>query len=115
MNECRIFGDAVAHSLGLSDAPTRTLRASNVAATRISCGPKQIGMTPQIRPEDTFIVALHLRACRIMSCGAAADRCFGTADVPGLTILIGPAVQYRRGRCVNRKWPVFNEIDAREP
>jgi AraC family transcriptional regulator len=63
MNERRVFGDAVAHSLGLHDAPTlttRTLRASSVAATRISCGPKQIGMTPQIPPEDSFIVAQYL-------------------------------------------------------
>lgn len=63
MNERRVFGDAVAHSLGLHDAPTlttRTLRASSIAATRISCGPKQIGMTPQIPPEDSFIVAQYL-------------------------------------------------------
>jgi AraC family transcriptional regulator len=63
MSERRMFGDAVAHSLGLHDAPiltARTLRASSVAATRISCGPKQIGMTPQIPPEDSFIVAQYL-------------------------------------------------------
>lgn len=63
MSERRVFGDAVAHSLGLHDAPmlaTRTLRASSVAVTRISCGPKQIGMTPQIPPEDSFIVAQYL-------------------------------------------------------
>jgi hypothetical protein len=63
MSERRVFGDAVAHSLGLHDAPTlttRTLRASSIAATRISCGPKQIGMTPQIPPEDSFIVAQYL-------------------------------------------------------
>jgi AraC family transcriptional regulator len=63
MSERRVFGDAVAHSLGLHDAPTlktRTQRASSIAATRISCGPKQIGMTPQIPPEDSFIVAQYL-------------------------------------------------------
>src|ERR1700733_15966123 len=63
MSERRVFGDAVAHSLGLHDAPilaTRTLRASSIAATRISCGPKQIGMTPQIPPEDSFVVAQYL-------------------------------------------------------
>jgi hypothetical protein len=46
MSERRVFGDAVAHSLGLHDAPMlaiRTLRASSVAATRISCGSKQFG------------------------------------------------------------------------
>jgi AraC family transcriptional regulator len=63
MSGRRVFGDAVAHSLGLHDAPiltTRTLRASSVAAMRISCGSKQIGMTPQIPPEDSFIVAQYL-------------------------------------------------------
>ncbi len=63
MSERRVFGDVVAYSLGLHDArtiATRTLRASGVAATRISCGPKQIGMTPQIPAEDTFIVAQYL-------------------------------------------------------
>ena len=63
MSQRRVFGDAVAHSLGLDDAPrlaTRTLRASSVAATRISCGPRQIGMTPRIPPEDSFIVAQYL-------------------------------------------------------
>jgi AraC family transcriptional regulator len=63
MSERRVFGDAVAHSLGLHDAPMlaiRTLRASSVAATRISCGSKQLGMTPQIPPEDSFIVAQYL-------------------------------------------------------
>jgi hypothetical protein len=37
MSERRVFGDAVARSLGLHDAPTlttRTLRASSIAATR---------------------------------------------------------------------------------
>ncbi len=63
MSERRVFGDAVAHSLGLRDAPilmARTLRASSIAAVRISCGPKQIGMTPQIPPEDSFVVAQYL-------------------------------------------------------
>jgi AraC family transcriptional regulator len=59
----RVFGDAVAHSLGLDDAPslaTRSLRRSRIAATRISCGSRQIGMTPQVPAEDTFIVAMYL-------------------------------------------------------
>ena len=63
MSERRVFGDVVAFSLGLRDAKTlatRTLRASGVAATRISCGPKQIRITPQIPAEDTFIVAQYL-------------------------------------------------------
>ncbi|MBR1219076.1 helix-turn-helix transcriptional regulator [Bradyrhizobium sp. U87765 SZCCT0131] len=63
MTERRFFGDAVARSLGLQDAPSltaRALRKSAIAATRISCGERQLGMTPQIPPEDTFIVALYL-------------------------------------------------------
>jgi len=63
MAERRFFGDAVARSLGLQDAPSltsRALRKSAIAATRISCGERQLGMTPQIPPEDSFIVALYL-------------------------------------------------------
>ena len=63
MTDSRIYGDAVAHSLGLKSAPTRvtrSLRRAQVAMTRISCGPEHLGMTPQIPPEDTFIIAHYL-------------------------------------------------------
>jgi AraC-like DNA-binding protein len=63
MTSRRRYGDAVAHSLGLNDAPfltTRTLRKSQIGITRISCGAGTIGMTPQIPAEDTFIAAVHL-------------------------------------------------------
>ena len=63
VSESRIYGDAVAHSLGVT-APaalaTRSLRTSQIAMTRISCGPAQLGRTPSIPPEDSFIIALYL-------------------------------------------------------
>ena len=63
MNTRRGFGDVVAHSLGLQDVPlirTQLLRRSQVGITRLSIGDNQLGMTPQIPPEDTFIVAMYL-------------------------------------------------------
>jgi len=59
----RGYGDAVAHSLGLDDVPTlktSSLRRSQIGISRLSIGPGQLGMTPQIPPEDTFIVAMYL-------------------------------------------------------
>jgi AraC-like DNA-binding protein len=61
--ERRWFGDPIARSLGLNNAPSvvaRSLRNSQVVATRISCGLEQIGKTPQVPAEDTFIVAMYL-------------------------------------------------------
>jgi AraC family transcriptional regulator len=61
--ERRWFGDPIARSLGLNDAPSfvvRSLRNAQVVATRISCGLGQIGRTPQVPAEDTFIVAMYL-------------------------------------------------------
>jgi AraC family transcriptional regulator len=65
MTDNRTYGDAVAHSLGLTSAPTRvtrSLRRAQVAMTRISCSTEHLGMTPEIPPEDTFIVAHYLTA-----------------------------------------------------
>ena len=65
MNIRRGFGDAVAHSLGLQDVPvirTQVLRRSQVGISRLSIGADRLGMTPQIPPEDTFIVAMYLTA-----------------------------------------------------
>jgi len=60
----RRYGDAIAHSYGLDDmAPlltTRSLHGSQISATHIVCGPKLIGMTEPVPPEDTFIVAVTL-------------------------------------------------------
>jgi AraC family transcriptional regulator len=63
----RFYGDPIAWSLGLTDAPsvmTRSLRQSQIAATLISCGVEQIGMTPQVPPEDTFSIAMYLTELR---------------------------------------------------
>ena len=63
MNFPRQHGDVVAHSFGLTDVPvlqTRRLRESQLVASRLAIGPSQLGMTPKIPPEDTFIVAMYL-------------------------------------------------------
>lgn len=59
----RRYGDAVARSLGLGDAPlltTKTMRTSQIGMSRISCGVGTIGMTPHIPAEDTYIAAVYL-------------------------------------------------------
>jgi AraC family transcriptional regulator len=59
----RVYGDAVARSLGISDVPalqTRSLPGSQVGLTRISCGAAQLGLTPEIPAENSFVVALYL-------------------------------------------------------
>jgi AraC family transcriptional regulator len=59
----RVYGDAIANSLGLKDAPTitaRSLRKSQIAVSGLSVGTTQMGMSSRIPPEDTFILALHL-------------------------------------------------------
>ena len=59
----RSYGDAVAHSFGLTGAPsmrTRSLRSSQVAVNRLSITPAEYGLSPRIPAEDTFILALYL-------------------------------------------------------
>jgi AraC family transcriptional regulator len=59
----RRYGDAVAYSLGLKDAPILTARAakqSQIAINRLSIGTEHFGMTPQIPPEDSFVVDMYL-------------------------------------------------------
>jgi AraC-like DNA-binding protein len=78
MSANRQYGDAVAHTLGLTDVPTlrmRALRQSDIAISRMSIGHGQLGMSPQIPPEDTFIIAMHV------------------TEVPHLEV-------WRQGRCV---------------
>jgi AraC family transcriptional regulator len=61
----RRFGDVVAHSLGLTNVPllrAQVLQRSHLGVSRLSVGADRAGMTPQIPPEDTFIVALYLTA-----------------------------------------------------
>src|SRR6266702_2495015 len=63
MSYNRQYGDVVAHALGLTDVPTlrmRALRQSDIAISRMSIGHGQLGMSPQIPPEDTFIISMHL-------------------------------------------------------
>ena len=63
MSSNRQYGDAVAHTLGLTDVPTmrmRALRQSDIAISRMSIGHAQLGMSPQCPPEDTFIISMHL-------------------------------------------------------
>jgi AraC family transcriptional regulator len=67
MNSRRVYGDAIAHSLGLADAPTiftKSLKKSQVGMSRLSIGAKHLGMTPRIPSEDTFIVAMYLTDVR---------------------------------------------------
>jgi AraC family transcriptional regulator len=65
MSMRREFGDAVAHSLGLHDVPvlrTQVLQQSHIGISRLSIGTDRLGMTPQIPPEDVFIIAMYLTA-----------------------------------------------------
>jgi AraC-like DNA-binding protein len=59
----RVYGDAVARSLGIRRVPalrTRSLGSAQIGLTRISCGATQLGMTPEIPAEDSFVMALYL-------------------------------------------------------
>ncbi len=59
----RRYGDAVAHSLGLRATPslvTRSLKSAQIGINRLSIGPAQLGHTPRIPAEDTFIAAIYL-------------------------------------------------------
>ena len=59
----RAYGDPVAHSLGLHGTPvirTQALRQSAIGISRLSIGTEQLGLTPTIPPEDSFVLALYL-------------------------------------------------------
>jgi AraC-like DNA-binding protein len=59
----RRYGDPVAHSFGLDAAPllaSHSLQGQQIAATLIVCGAEQVGMTPRIPREDTFVAAVSL-------------------------------------------------------
>jgi AraC family transcriptional regulator len=63
MSKARNYGDAVAHSHGIGDAPalvSSTLRSARMAVTKIAMGNEHVGMKAPIPPEDTFIAALYL-------------------------------------------------------
>jgi AraC-like DNA-binding protein len=59
----RRYGDVIARSLGVDPAPslaTQSLQGQQIAATHIICGVKQIGLTPPIPREDTFIASVSM-------------------------------------------------------
>ncbi len=63
MSERRQYGDAVARSFGLQDAPhlvTRSLRSMQTAISRLRLGAPQFGLSPRIPPEDTFVLAIYM-------------------------------------------------------
>ena len=59
----RSYGDAVAHSLGLERPPTlvtHSLRSAQIGMSRFSIGEEQLGMSPKIPAEDSFVLAIYL-------------------------------------------------------
>jgi AraC-like DNA-binding protein len=63
MSAPRSYGDVIAHSLGIAAAPalrTQGLRSSQIAINRLSVGRAQLGLSPRVPPEDTFILAHYL-------------------------------------------------------
>lgn len=67
MTRKRAYGDAIAHSFGLTDAPSmasRSLRHGQVSISRLAITERQFGMSPRIPPEDTFIAAFYLTDVR---------------------------------------------------
>jgi AraC-like DNA-binding protein len=91
MSANRHYGDAVAHTLGLTDVPTlrmRALRQSGIAISRLSIGHTQLGMSPQIPSEDAFIVAMHVTEVPHLEVWARGRRVIGQAYRPS-SILVG--------------------------
>ncbi len=63
MSNQRSYGDAVAHSFGLAKPPrlmTQSLKSAQIAVSKLDIGPSQLGLSPRIPPEDTFIVAVYM-------------------------------------------------------
>ena len=57
------FGDAIARSFGLANSiimSTESLRGSQIALNRLSIGAAQFGMSRNVEPEDTFVLAHYL-------------------------------------------------------
>ncbi|TPK78121.1 AraC family transcriptional regulator [Mesorhizobium sp. B2-4-17] len=62
MGDGRRYGDVIAHSHGIGDAPsivTRSLRSAQVGVTKLSCGHEKLGRTTPIPAEDTFILTMY--------------------------------------------------------
>jgi len=63
MTASRSYGDAIAHSLGIGAPPvlrTDRLLSSRIAVSRLSVGRAQLGLSPRVPAEDTFILAHYL-------------------------------------------------------
>ncbi len=59
----RSYGDVIAHSLGIAAPPavrTQALLSASVGVNRLSVGRDQLGLTPRVPSEDTFILAHYL-------------------------------------------------------
>jgi AraC family transcriptional regulator len=59
----KTFGDPIGRSFGLPKSPklvTRSLRASQIALSRLSLGPEHVGMSDKVPAEDSFVMALYL-------------------------------------------------------
>ena len=63
MTASRSYGDVIAHSLGIGAPPalrTQKLLSSRIAVSRLSVGKTQLGLSPRVPAEDTFILAHYL-------------------------------------------------------
>jgi AraC family transcriptional regulator len=59
----RSYGDVIAHSLGIGAPPalrTERLLSSRIAVSRLTVGRAQLGLSPRVPAEDTFILAHYL-------------------------------------------------------
>lgn len=59
----RSYGDVIAHSLGIGAPPvlrTERLLSSRIAVSRLTVGRTQLGLSPRVPAEDTFILAHYL-------------------------------------------------------
>ena len=63
MTTSRSYGDVIAHSFNIAAPPTlltHRLHSSKVAVSRLSVGRAQLGLSPRVPAEDTFILAHYL-------------------------------------------------------
>jgi len=63
MTASRSYGDVIAHSFNIAAPPTlltHRLHSSKIAVSRISVGRAQLGLSPRVPAEDTFILAHYL-------------------------------------------------------
>jgi len=63
MTTTRSYGDVIAHSFNIASPPgllTQRLSSSKIAVSRLSVGRAQLGLSPRVPAEDTFILAHYL-------------------------------------------------------